>query len=82
MGWTLEDIQKGAADISAIIGHGMDAIDKVTGKTSTSTGGIAEQPVTPQTTAQPQGTTQADSAGANLLFLGAAIVLLILLFRR
>lgn len=81
MGLSLEDINKGVADIGSIIGNSMDALNKILGRTPTTTGGIAPAPNQPQTTSQPQGTAQ-ESAGFNLTMLLLAVILLVLLFRK
>jgi len=81
MGLSLEDINKGVADIGNIIGNSMDALYKILGKMPTSTGGIAA-PTQPQTTSQPQGTAQESVGEFNLIMLLLAAILLVLLFRK
>jgi len=80
MGLSLEDINKGVADVGSIIGNSMDALYKILGKTPVTTGGIAAT-TQPQTTSQPQGTAQ-ESAGFNMTMLLVTIVLLVLLLRK
>lgn len=80
MGLSVEDINKGVADIGSIISNSMEALNKILGKVPTSTGGITA-PTQPQTTSQPQGTTQ-ESGGFNLTMLLLVVVLLVLLFRK
>lgn len=81
MGLSLEDINKGVADVGSIIGNSMDALNKILGKMPTTTGGIVPATNQPQTTSQPQGTAQ-ESGGFNLTMLLLAAILLVLLFRK
>lgn len=81
MGLSLEDINKGVADVGSIITNSMDALYKILGRTPTTTGGITPATNQPQTTSQPQGTAQA-SGGFNLTMLLLAGILLVLLFRK
>ena len=78
MGFSLDDLNKGVADVGQIIGNSMDALNTILGK-ATNTPPIAA-PTQPQTTSQPQGTQQ-ESGTMSIMFLVLAVVLLVLLFR-
>jgi len=81
MGFSLDDLNKGVADVGQIIGNSMDALNTILGKATNTPPITAPAPTQPQTTSQPQGTQQ-DSGTMNLMFLALAVVLLVLLFRR
>lgn len=81
MGLSVEDINKGVADIGSIISNSMEALNKILGKVPTSTGGITAAPNQPQTASQPQGTAQ-ESGTINVAVILLAAILLVVLLRR
>jgi hypothetical protein len=83
MGLTLEDINKGAADIGGIISKSLDAWRSISGQTSSATPTVAasNQPAV-NPTEQTQG-VPTSSAGVNwLILVGVAFLVIVLLMQR
>jgi len=83
MGWTLEDISKGAGDIGNILGQAAETWQKFTGA-ATPPIAATNQPVTQQPATNPQeqwtGAKQA-SAGMNWLIVLGVLFLVVVLIR-
>jgi len=83
MGFTLEDISRGATDIGGLLGQAADTWRTFTGGTATPPAAQTTQPVAPQPATNPQeqftGTAQASSGMNWLVLLGVAFLLVVLL---
>jgi hypothetical protein len=85
MGFSLEDLTKGVADVGKIIQTSTDTWNKVSGKTTTATPTIT-QPASPAAAGSSGGTVNQSSSGlASVppwLLLGGGILLVLALGKR